>query len=145
MLGTFLPSVAVILTFRDRANGLLLSELGGYLLSPDQAPAGTKPLSNLLHSLRWRATLIRDYLWQQAGQEGLVLWDESSWEKPESRQLEDLGPVRSSKAARLTHIKPGYYTPPGRPICVPGMQWLAVPLVGRLVEQGRPLLAPQPW
>ena len=65
-----------------------------------------------------------------------MLWDESSWEKPESRQLEDLGPTRSSQAARLTHIKPGYYTPPGRPVCVPGMQWLAVLLVGRLVEQG---------
>jgi hypothetical protein len=155
LVRTFLQSVAVILTFRDRANGLLLSELGGYLLSPDQAPAGTKRLSNLLHSIRWRATLIRDYLWQrasaqlaqwqQAGQEGLVLWDESSWEKPESRQLEDLGPTRSSKAARLTHVKPGYYTPPGRPIFVPGMQWLAILLVGRLVEQGPPLLAAQRW
>src|SRR5258706_8624064 len=69
--------------------------------------------------------------WQQAGQEGLVLWDESSWEKPESRQLEDLGPTRSSKAARLTHSKAGYYTPPGRPIFVPGMQWLAVRLVAQ--------------
>ena len=74
-----------------------------------------------------------------------MLWDESSWEKPESRQLEDLGPTRSSKAARLTHVKPGYYTPPGRPIFVPGMQWLAVLLVGRLVEQGPPLLAAQRW
>jgi hypothetical protein len=83
--------------------------------------------------------------WQHTGQQGLVLWDESSWEKPESRQLEDLGPVRSSKAARLTHIKPGYYTPPGRPICVPGMQWVAVLLVGRRVEQGPPLLAAQRW
>jgi hypothetical protein len=155
LVRTFVQLVAVILTFRDRVNGLLLSELGGYLLSPEHAPAGTKRLSNLLHSTRWSAALIRDSLWQraseqltswqQAGQEGLVLWDESSWEKPESRQLEDLGPTRSSKAARLTHIKPGYYTPPGRPICVPGMQWLAVLLVGRLVEQGPPLLAAQRW
>src|SRR5437588_2114467 len=155
LVRTFLQTVAVILTFRDRANGLLLSELGGYLLSPDQAPAGTKRLSNLLHSTKWSAALIRDYLWQraseqlthwqQAGQQGLVLWDESSWEKPESRQLEDLGPTRSSKAARLTHIKPGYYSPPGAPIFVPGMQWLAVLLVGRLVEQGPPLLAAQRW
>lgn len=28
----------------------------------------------------------------------------------------------SSKAHRLTHSKPGYYTPPGRPICVPGLR-----------------------
>jgi hypothetical protein len=63
---TFLQSVAVILTFRDRANGLLLSELGGYLLSPDLAPAGTKRLSNVLHSVKWSVALIRDYLWQRA-------------------------------------------------------------------------------
>jgi hypothetical protein len=155
LVRTCVQLVAVILTFRDRVNGLLLSELGGYLLCPEHAPAGTKRLSNLLHSTRWSAALIRDYLWQraseqlthwqQAGQQGLVLWDESSWEKPESRQLEDLGPTRSSKAARLTHIKPGYDSPPGAPIFVPGMQWLAILLVGRLVEQGPPLLAAQRW
>jgi hypothetical protein len=155
LVRTFTQIIAVILTFRDRANGLLLSELGGYLLSPGQAPAGTKRLSNLLHSIKWSATLIRDYLWQraseqlthwqQAGQQGLVIWDESSWEKPESMHLQELGPTRSSKAARLTHVKPGYYTPPGRPIFVPGMQWLAILLVGRLVEQGPPLLAAQRW
>jgi hypothetical protein len=44
---------------------LLLSELGAYLLCPDQAPAGTKRLSNLLRSSRWCATLIADWLWQQ--------------------------------------------------------------------------------
>jgi hypothetical protein len=155
LVRTFVPIIAVILTFRDRANGLRLSELGGYLLSPDHAPAGTKRLSNVVHCTRWSAALLRDFLWQRAsqqlahwqhaGQDGLVLWDESSWEKPESRHLEELGPTRSSKAARLTHIKAGYYTPPGRPILVPGMQWLAVLLVGRLVEQGPPLLAAQRW
>jgi hypothetical protein len=155
LVRTFTQIIAVILTFRDRANGLLLSELGGYLLSPDKAPAGTKRLSNLLHSVKWAASLISRFLWQraseqleqwqQAGQDGLVLWDESSWEKPESRQLEDLGPTRSSKAARLTHIKPGYYSPPRGPIFVPGMQWLAVLLIGRLGQQGPPLLAAQRW
>jgi hypothetical protein len=35
--------------------------------------------------------------------------------------------VRSEKARRLTRIKPGYYNPPGgRPVFVPGMQWLAL-------------------
>ena len=155
LVRTFTQIIAVILTFRERANGLLLSELGGYLLSPDKAPAGTKRLSNLLHSVKWAASLISRFLWQraseqleqwqQAGQDGLLLWDESSWEKPESRQLEDLGPTRSSKAARLTHIKPGYYSPPRGPICVPGMQWLAVLLIGRLGQQGPPLLAAQRW
>jgi hypothetical protein len=155
LVRTFVQTIAVILTFRDRANGLLLSELGGYLLSADHAPAGTKRLSNLLHSAKWTACLISRFLWQrasaqlsqwhQAGEQGLVIWDESSWEKPESLQLEDLGPTRSSKAARLTHIKPGYYSPPTGPIFVPGMQWLAVLLIGRLAQQGPPLLAAQRW
>src|SRR5437588_11923530 len=69
LVRTFVQLVAVILTFRDRVNGLLLSELGGYLLSPDQAPAGTKRLSNLLHSTKWSAALIRDYLWQRASEQ----------------------------------------------------------------------------
>jgi hypothetical protein len=130
LVRTFLHTIAVILTFRDRANGLLLSELGGDLASAAHAPAGTKRLSNRFHSAKWRARLLTDFLWQrasqpveqwqQAGQEGLLLWDESGWEKPESWQLEDLGPTRSSQAARLTHIKPGYYSPPRGPLFVPG-------------------------
>jgi hypothetical protein len=69
LVRTFVQLVAVILTFRDRVNGLLLSELGGYLLSPEHAPAGTKRLSNLLHSTRWSAALIRDSLWQRASEQ----------------------------------------------------------------------------
>jgi hypothetical protein len=42
LVRTFLQVVAVILTFRDRVNGLLLSELGGYLDSPDKAKAGNQ-------------------------------------------------------------------------------------------------------
>ena len=101
---TFLATIQVIITFRDRANGLLLSELGGYLETPDKAPAGTKRLSNLLHSPKWVASLIAGFLWQrarkplevwiQAGQEALAIWDESVWEKPESQQLEGLCAVR---------------------------------------------------
>jgi hypothetical protein len=155
LVRTFLQTIEVIITFRDRAHGLLLSELGGYLDTPDKAPAGTKRLSNLLHSTKWGAWIIAQFLWQratqqleqwqQAGEEGLVLWDESVWEKPESRQLEGLCAVRSSKAARLKHIKPGYYNPPSGPIFVPGLNWLAVLLVGRHVEQGPPLLASMRW
>jgi hypothetical protein len=108
-----------------------------------------------LHSAKWRARLIARFLWQraseqlsqwqQAGQDGLLLWDESGWEKPESWHLEDLGPTRSSKAARLTRIKRGYDSPPRGPIFVPGLHWLAVLLVGRLAQQGPPLLAAQRW
>src|SRR5438132_13042265 len=96
----FLATIQVIITFRDRANGLLLSELGGYLETPDKAPAGTKRLSNLLHSCKWTAWIIARFLWQRAsqqveewtqtGQEGLAIWDESVWEKPGSQQLEGL-------------------------------------------------------
>ena len=155
LVRTFLQSIAVILTFRDRANGLLLSELGGELLSAEHAPAGTKRLSNLVHAAKWRAGLITRFLWQrasehlsqwqQAGQDGLLLWDERGWEKPESWHLEDLGPTRSSNAARLTHSKPGYDWPARGPMFVPGLQWLAVLLVGRLAQQGPPLLGAQRW
>ena len=104
LVRTFLATIQVIITFRDRANGLLLSELGGYLATPDKAPAGTKRRSNLLHSSKWAAWLIARFLWQrasqqleqwtQAGAEGLVIWDESVWEKPESQQAEGLCAVR---------------------------------------------------
>ncbi|TMD65191.1 MAG: hypothetical protein E6I91_10285 [Chloroflexi bacterium] len=50
LVRTFLQTIQVILAYRDRVGGLLLSELGGYLLSPEQAPAGSKRLSTLLHS-----------------------------------------------------------------------------------------------
>ena len=155
LVRTVLQTVAVILTFRDRVNGLLLSEMGGYLQTPDKAPAGTKRLSRLLHCTKWSAELIREYLWeratrrlhtwQKAGQEPLAIWDESSWEKPESIAPEEYGPVRSSKANRLTRIKKGYYTPPHGPIFVPGLHWLAVILVGRNQQDDPPELASMGW
>lgn len=40
LVRTFLQTVQVILTFRDRVNGLLRSSLGGYLDTPDKAKAG---------------------------------------------------------------------------------------------------------
>ena len=94
-MDTFRATIAVFLQFRHRAHGLLLSELGAYLLSPQQAPAGTKRLSNLLRCPKWHPSLIARFLWQaaqrraeqlqQAGQEAILLWDESVLEKPESR------------------------------------------------------------
>ncbi len=47
LVRTFLQVVQVIITFRDRANGLLLSELGGYLLSPKQAAADSLAVEQL--------------------------------------------------------------------------------------------------
>ena len=134
LVRTLVQSVEAILTFRDRINGLVLSELGGYLDQMGSAKAWTKRLSRLLHAPQWAAALLERFLWQHAdqrvpawkhqGHHGLVLWNSSVWEKPESLKSEGLGPVPSSKAHRLTHIKPGYDTPPGRPICVPGLRLL---------------------
>ena len=156
LVRTFLLTIEAIITFRDRVHGLLLSELGGYLLSAEQCEAGTKRLSNLIHSSKWVAELVSIFLWQRAtaflarlselGEDVLAIWDESVWEKSESLKLEDLGSVRSSKARRLTHIKPGFYHPPTkRPICVPGMNWLGLVLVGRRAELGPPVLAAMQW
>ena len=153
LVQTFLATLHVLVQFRHRNNGLLLSELGAYLASPDHAPAGTKRLSNLLRCPHWGSHLIERLLWHQAEQrlaslehareEARLLRDESVIEKLESLALEGLCAVRSSKARRLKRIKPGYYNPPGEPpIFVPGMNWLAVLLLGRV---GPPTLAAMRW
>ncbi len=152
LVRTFAASIEAIVRWRNRAHGLLLSELGGYLLSPDHAPAGTKRLSNLLRSSKWSAALIAQFLWQQADarlaaleaddEAVLAVWDESVLEKPESAASEGLCAVRSSKAHRLTRIKPGFFQPPMRPIFVPGMQWIGVLVLGM---SGPPTVAAMRW
>jgi len=153
LVRTFLVTLQAMVVLRHSAYGLLLSELGGYITSPVQAPAGTKRLSNLLHSSRWGSWFISKFLWEQATdfieeqgrqeQVALVVWDESVVEKPESSHLEGLCAVRSSSAARLKRIKPGFYNPPGgRPVFVPGMQWLTLVVVGMT---GYPRLAAMQW
>ena len=153
LVKTFLGLVMVILVHRHRTQGLLLSELGGYLLGAEQSRAGTKRISNLVHSEKWEARIIEEYLWQRAtkrveeiwdqGERPLVLWDESVLEKPESLQAERLCAVRSSKAVRLKRIKPGFFNPPGgRPIFVPGFHWLKVLVIG---QKGNPTLAHMRW
>src|SRR5512141_1926650 len=107
---TLLGTVLAILTHRHRTGGLVLSELGAYLTSPEAASAGTKRIARLLQSQHWKGALIRAFLWKQADERiaqaiqeeghGLVLWDESQQEKPESLELEGLCAVRSTKAAR---------------------------------------------
>lgn len=47
LVRTVLATIEVIITFGERANGVLLWELGGYLEPPDKAPAGTKRRSRL--------------------------------------------------------------------------------------------------
>ena len=137
LVRTFLVTIAAIIQFRNRAQGLLLSELGALLTSPEHAPAGTKRLSNLLRSPKWTGALIERYLWQQAnehlehweqqGSLALCIWDGSVLEKAESEHLEGLCAVRSSKAKRLRKLKPGVFNLlSGPPIVVRGMEWTAV-------------------
>jgi hypothetical protein len=153
LVRTFWQAVEAMICFRNRAHGLLLSELGGYLLSPAHAPAGTKRLSNLLRCDKWTSALIEHFLWQGAksrqqtlaeeGQRPLLLWDESILEKPESVEAEGLCAVRSAKAARLKRIKPGFYRPPGGPpVFVPGMHWVCLLLIGL---SGPPVVAAMKW
>jgi hypothetical protein len=153
LVKTFLGLVMTIIMHRHCNHGLLLSELGGYLLGAGYCRAGTKRISNLVHSERWRARVIEDFLWQEGtqrvedlwahGELPLVIWDESVLEKPESLQAERLCAVRSTKAVRLKRIKPGFFNPPGgRPIFVPGFHWLQILVVGR---KGSPTLAHMRW
>jgi hypothetical protein len=153
LVKTFLGLVMAIILHRHRNQGLLLSELGGYLLGGEQSRAGTKRISNLVHSEKWEARVIEEYLWQVGtqrveevwaqGEHALVIWDESVLEKPESLQAEGLCAVRSSKAVRLKRIKPGFFNPPGgRPVFVPGFHWLKILVVG---SKGNPTLAHMRW
>lgn len=150
---TALELVQAILTHRHTKMGLLLSELGGYLLGPEQATAGTKRISNLIHASGWYADDIREALWTQAearvrelhaaGEEALIVWDGSVWEKPESQASPDWCIVRSSKARRLARRRKGLTCPPpGPPILVPGLHWEGMLVVGM---QGAPVVADLVW
>jgi hypothetical protein len=143
-----------MITFRHNLNGLLLSELGGYILPPAQAPAGTKRLSNLLRCQKWAAPVVERFLWQQANahlaelaasdEAAWVAWDESTWEKPESQDLEGLTTIRSERAARLHRRRPklGNNPPQNRRTVVPGIEWVAVVVMG---WNGPPTLAALRW
>lgn len=149
LVQSFLDLMIVIVMHRHRNQGLLLSELGGYLMGAGHAPAGTKRISNLIGSRGWEHDEVETYLWEQADQaidqrlspqdEVYVIWDESVLEKPESLKAERLCAVRSSKSRRLMRIKRGYFNPPiGRPVFVPGLNWLQVVVTGL---KGAPALA----
>ena len=153
LVKTLLDLVLVILMHRNRNNGLLLSELGDHLLGGERGPAGVKRIASLLHSVRWNSRLILDYLWKRADERvkelkaqqeaAYVIWDESVLEKSESLKAEGLCAVRSTKAARLKRIKPRYFNPPtGRPIFVPGFNWLQLLVTGM---KGAPVLAHLCW
>lgn len=136
LVSTFYNLFVTILMFRNRAMGLLLSELGGYICGFDHAPAGTKRISNLLRSKKWISAVIDEFLFNRTkerveeltkqGKRALLLWDDSRVEKHESWVCEGLCSVWSSKAKRLTRIRPGFFSPPKQRICVPGFQWTGV-------------------
>lgn len=136
LVQTFFDLFVTILMFRNRAMGLLLSELGGYICGFNHAPAGTKRISNLLRSPKWSAVLIQNHLFKRAveriaqlkkqGKRPLMLWDDSRVEKPESWLAEGLCSVPSSKAKRLTRVRRGFHQPPAGRICVPGFHWTGV-------------------
>jgi hypothetical protein len=100
LVSTFVGLVMAIILHRHRNQGLLLSELGGYLLGPERCCAGTKRISNLIHSEKWTSKLICQYLWkrgtervreiQEQKELPMVVWDESVLEKPESLKAERL-------------------------------------------------------
>lgn len=149
LVSTLLGLVMAIVMHRHRNDGLLLSQLGGYLLGAEHGCAGTKRIGHMIYSEKWKGDEIEYFLWQQGTQRvaelweqrerPLVIWDESVLEKSESLQAEGLCAVRSSKAVRLKRIKPGFFNPPGgRPVFVPGFHWLKILVVGR---KGAPTLA----
>jgi hypothetical protein len=146
LVRTLVQCCVAIIRFRNNKQGLLLSELGSYLdgysgLSVT-ATAGTKRISNLLRSMKWSVLHIDRYLLEEAdtvvrklkdqGKRIICIWDGSVIEKPESRKIEGLCPVVSSKAKRLHRSTKGlvFNFSPRKPITVAGMQWTGALVTG---------------
>lgn len=154
-LRTLVQTVEAILAFRDSTHGLLLTELGSYLDGLEGGTGGTKRLGTVLRHEKWKARQIDAFLlqraeeqiqrWEALGEDGLLIWDGTVLEKPESLVPEGLCAVRSSKALRLTHVKKGYYHPPSAPIFVPGMHGIGLLLAGRKARLGPPSLVAMRW
>jgi hypothetical protein len=143
LVRTLANTVTAIIRHRQPSTALLLTELGAQISQPQHAPAGTKRLANLIHSQKWQASAINDYLLEAAQNRVdtellqskrkylLCILDGSVLEKPESSQGEGLAPVISSQARRISRPRPkmgpGYYHgPPAGPIVVPGLKWDSV-------------------
>ncbi len=109
LVRTLFFALVAIVRLRHSRSGLLLSELGAHILSPAQAPAGTKRLSNLLRSPKWSHTLLEKFLWhradqyltrlEQQGGTALAIWDESVLENGEAGKHRS-GGARSAPARR---------------------------------------------
>src|SRR5258707_7836467 len=68
LVQTLLDLLQVMVMHRHRQQGLVLSELGGHLLGPAWAPAGTKRIDRLLKSRRWQAGTLIDFLWEKGAE-----------------------------------------------------------------------------
>jgi hypothetical protein len=162
LVRTLANLVPVLLGRRDRANALLLSELGDALGGEGHGPAGTKRVANLLHSDHWRARDVGAFLRGRAKDvavaeaarvpEGraLLILDGSVQEKPESARLEGLAPVVSAKGRRLRRprpkLGPGYWRgKPGPPTVVPGFSWLGALVTGWAGREARRPVALGGW
>lgn len=153
-LRTLVQTVEAMVSLRDQAHGLLLSEWGDAMDGLGKG-GGTKRLSTLIHHQGWQAKQIEEFLllradeqigqWETQGEDGLLIWDGTVLEKPESLKAEGLCAVRSSKAKRLTHVKKGYYHPPGAPIFVPGLHGIALLRASRADRQGPARLVALRW
>ena len=116
--------------------------MDGYRGLSKTATAGTKRLSNLLRSLKWSVLQIDQYLLTEANKEVerlkaqgkriLCIWDGGVLERAESRILEGLAPVLSSKAKRTNRSRKGllFNAPQIRPIRVMGMEWTGALIAG---------------
>jgi hypothetical protein len=148
---TFAQTILALVRNRDRARCLVQTELGALLLGANKARAGAKRLRTLLSKLTWKSAWIGQWLaeeaeralkpWEAQGVTPLAAWDGSVLEKHESMQGEGRCPVPSSKAARRTRLRPGYYHAPVGRIGVPGLQWLGVVFSSPILTQGHPVLA----
>ena len=135
---TFYNLFIAILMFRNRPMGLLLSELGGFITGFSSAPAGTKRIGRLLGCKKWNHESIDNFFFKRGKQRieklsnsskrPLLLWDDSRIEKSESSFLGGLCSVFSSKAQRLTRIRPGFFSPPSKRIYTTGYKWTGVML-----------------
>ncbi len=138
LVRTLRDGAEAVIRLRLRPQGLWLTELGSVLLGAAHAPAGVKRLTRLL-AAEWSATEVEHWLLEQAdtflasqpGGEGLVTFDQSVVEKPESTCAEGLCRVRSGKVRRLGRYRIGFSGgPPPRPVIVPGWHWLAATVTG---------------
>jgi hypothetical protein len=162
LVRTLADGVTAIVRNRNRPAGLLLSELGGLIAGPKHAPAGTKRLDRLIKSERWEAKDVGDHLLEEGMllmleeargvPEGraLCVLDSGVLEKPESREMEGLCPVRSAKARRIGRPRPkmgkGYYRgKPGGPIVVPGFEWTSAMITGWAARDERRPVALAAW